>query len=493
MRCLIFIFILFSGSIHAASSRSRLSSALLSIEKGDYVNGSKQLHYLSRLAALKNKRIQIKYTLGIAFMEMKLYHMASLQFLYVVKKNNKLYRGKALQKLVYLMEYLGDDNLFYYVTNNIQIKNFPSSQRGVFYYYQGLSYFKKGKFSNSRIRFSKIRGGTKFYNKARYYTALSYAEQGKPYQAAKIFRNLSLSRKQITDTNRVAALMGWARSLYQAKKFKQAIKVYRSVPRDTKFWHDVLLESSWAYLRSAKFRSSLSNFQTLHSSFYNDYYQPESLILRSYVYLYICKYYEMEKVLDLFNAIYLPTLKKVKRQLRIGKAYSSYFNAFTSSQKSSARAALPPVVVNRLMKNTEFKNHLNYLKKLEDERAQLQALPKHWIRGRIGRNANYILRSRITSIKKQAGKLVRRVLLGIKKDLERISFSEQYLRYDMLRGKREAVKKRIARRYVDVVQIDEKVSRDYYIKNGYEYWPFKNENWLDELGNYHYLGLHNCQ
>ena len=60
----------------------------------------------------------------------------------------------------------------------------------------------------------------------------------------------------------------------------------------------------------------------------------------------------------------------------------------------------------------------------------------------------------------------------------------------MLRGKREAVKKRIARRYVDKVQIDEKFSRDYYIKNGYEYWPFKGENWLDELGNYHYIGSH---
>lgn len=481
------------GNKRAHSLRKRpLATALHNIETGDYINGSKQLYYLSRLKSYKSRRVQIKYTLGIAFTEMKLYHMASLQFLYVVKRNNRTYKTKALKKIIELMDYLEDKNIFYYITSTLSLRDFPVTERGVFYFYQGLSRFKKRQFNSSRRYFSKVQKGAKFYNKAQYYTALSYAEENKALSAAKIFRDLSLRRRGVTDSVRVAALMGWARSLYQAKKFKRAVQIYRLVPRDTKFWHDTLLESSWAYLRSAKFRSALSNFQTLHSSFYNDHYQPESLILRSYVYLYICKYYEMEKVLDLFNTIYLPTLKKVERQLRSGTRYTAYFNAVISS-KDQARNLIPPVLINHLMKNTEFAKHLNYLEKLKEEQSRVASLPGHWRQDRVGRNTSYMLRTRSASIKKQAGKLVKEVLSDVRKDLKRISLSEQYLRYDMLRGKREAVKKRIAGRYVDNMQIDEKISRSYYIKNGYEYWPFQGENWLDELGNYHYIGLHDCQ
>ena len=41
-------------------------------------------------------------------------------------------------------------------------------------------------------------------------------------------------------------------------------------------------------------------------------------------------------------------------------------------------------------------------------------------------------------------------------------------------------------------QVDEDNQRDFYIQNGYEYWPFRGEYWLDELGNYHYVGTQSC-
>ncbi len=94
-----------------------------------------------------------------------------------------------------------------------------------------------------------------------------------------------------------------------------AIEAYREVPRDTPLWHDTLFESSWAMLRSGRFRSALSNFQSLHSTYYEDFYLPESLLLRAIVYLYICKYDEMEKVLNLFNRIYRPVYKNIEKAL----------------------------------------------------------------------------------------------------------------------------------------------------------------------------------
>lgn len=494
MKFFLLIFLLSSSPSFGASSRTQLSGALKLMERGDFIKGSKELYRLSHRRALRKERVQIKYTLGIAFTKMQLYYMASLQFIYVIKSKNRHYRKKSIEKLVGLADFLGDEDFVYYILTKVKIQDFPVSQRNKLYFYFGLLEFKKQRYSHSRSYFSRVRRGTPFYNKALYKIALSHAEEGRPVKAARIFNRLAGSRSKITDRVRVAAKMGEARSFYQAEKFNQSLMAYRSIPRDSKHWHDVLLESSWAYLRSARFRSALSNFQTLHSSFYEGYYQPESLILRAYVYLYICKYYEMEKVLDFFNLTYMPVLRNIKVHLknRRGLDLAFQLSRKTNKRKTSSSLSLTSIVRERLERQSAFQSVKISLLNLRREKSKLNAMPHYWIASPVGRNANAVVDARIATMKKRTSKIARSNLLEIKAELERLAKLEQYLRYDMLRGKREFVKKKIQRKYADDIQIDEKLSRDYYIKNGYEYWPFKGENWLDELGNYHYIGLQSC-
>ena len=498
MKLLLFVLLCVYPPSFGMTPRGQLVKALNLVEKGNFIQGSKELYRLSRKKAFRNKKVQMKYTLGIAFSHMGFYHMASLQFIYVIKSRNKQYRKKAVEKLIGLADFLGDNDFMYYILDKVKVRNFPLDQRDKLYFYFGLFEFNKKNYAKSRSHFSNVRRGTPFYNKALYQTALSYAEDKHPLRAARAFNELANTRSGITDQIKVAAAMGEARSFYQAKKFNESLRVYRSIPRDTKYWHDVLLESSWAYLRSARFRSALSNFQTLHSSFYEGYYQPESLILRSYVYLYICKYYEMEKVLDLFNAVYLPTLKSVRKHLNDRRRFNMYLNTMLQSGsiqhgRQTASSDLPSIIARRIAKNSAFQSVRNSLHKLQEEQNRLRAMPYHWVSSPAGRNTNTVIKTRIATMKKRAAKLVRSILKEVSVELKRLTKLEQYLRYDMLRGKRESVKKRIQRKYSDSFQIDEKFSRDYYIKNGYEYWPFTGENWLDELGNYHYIGLQSCK
>ena len=488
------------SSFSKISPGEYLKKVIRIIEKGNYQLGSRELYRLSRGSRYKSKRIQIKYTLGIAFLEMKLYHLASIQFVYVIKRHKGHYRTKSLEKLSLILEYFQDDRLFCPLSSYIKESDYPNSVRSSLNFYFGKCAFSKKDFKKSRYHFSKINSQSRDYSKALYYIALSYAEQNKVKRSADSFRDMVSLQKGITDTNRVAALMGLARVLYQGQRFEDSIKIYRSIPRDTIYFHEALMENSWNYLRSGKFRSALSNFQTLHSVFYKDYYQPESLILRAYVYLYICKYYEMEKVLDFFNAVYLPVLKSVNQSLRWGTSYDSYVKAALSARRNkkeglvlSDGSALPEVIMNRLGKNSSFRSLIAYLDKLKDEKALLNTFPSKWRRDRVGKNVRYILNRRIASTQKAAGKEIRGILLDVRKELKRLSTSEQYLRYDMLKGKREYLKKKITKKYLDKLQIDEKISRSYYVQNGYEYWPFDGEAWLDELGNYHYLGKQNCE
>jgi hypothetical protein len=66
-----------------------------------------------------------------------------------------------------------------------------------------------------------------------------------------------------------------------------------------------------------------------------------------------------------------------------------------------------------------------------------------------------------------------------------------FLRYEMLNGQRMSMKKKVAT--VDLEKVDSNVSRDFYIQNGYRYWPTEGEYWRDEIGSYQYLGVNACE
>lgn len=488
------------SSFSKVSPRTYLRKVINIIEKGNYHLGSKELYRLSRLKAYRGKRVQILYTLGIAFLELKLYHMASLQFINIIKKHRGTYKRKSLEKLSLILRYFEDDQLFCSLNSHIKPGEYPMSVKDSLHFYFGKCAMHQKKFNLAHRHFSKVRSGFPSYSKVLYYRGLAYAEQNKVKSSLSVFRNLASTRTGITDTNRVVAMMSLARVLYQGKHFKESIRIYRTIPKDTKYFHDALMENSWNYLRSGKFRSALSNFQSLHSVFYKNYYQPESFILRAYVYLYICKYYEMEKVLDFFNGVYLPILKNVTKSLRWGNNYKSYLTAVLDSRRNKGRGfdfsdggSFPEVVLDRVEKNIKFQSLANYLEKLKQEKAVLESFPSSWKRNKVGKHARLILNKRIVATQKAAGREVRNTLLEVRRDLKKLSNFEQFLRYDMLKGKREFLKKKIARKYLDKIQIDERISRNYYVQNGYEYWPFKGEAWLDELGNYHYLGKQSCE
>ena len=69
----------------------------------------------------------------------------------------------------------------------------------------------------------------------------------------------------------------------------------------------------------------------------------------------------------------------------------------------------------------------------------------------------------------------------------------RFIRYEMITGRKDTLKKKIAGKETESQQIDEKNDRQFYIQNGYEYYPFQGEYWLDEVGNYHFLGKQSCE
>ena len=329
---------------------------------------------------------------------------------------------------------------------------------------------------------------------------LAQAELGQTDDALQSFKKLLTSRlgSRPNDTNKVSAVMAIARTYYQRKEWAKAIDVYSKVPRDHVLWHAALFEKTWAMLRSARFRSTLSNFQSLHSSYYDDAYLPETLLLRAIVYLYICQYDEMEKVLSLFNNQYGSALKSVTAFLEKTDMNDYYREIYSGIQAKSGaetkkKTEIPYNILKFIASEGDVRRTYSYLKKINEEKKlvdQDEALRK----SSVGEYANRILTNRISSTKSVIGGLTKRYLTDIKTELNDLTEQAGFIRYELLNGRKELLKRKIEGKNVKVeLAKDENQDREFYIQNGYEYYPFQGEYWLDEIGNYHYLGRQSCE
>lgn len=474
---------------------------------GQFQEASKLLFSLSRSPKNAKDAAQLKYMLGLMLMELKMYQVASFVFYDVIDEEIRRggegkYLRQSLGKLSYLSNILDSDVLLKYAVSRIQINQFPAESRDLFFYRYGELKLKEGSFDEAGKAFSKVDPDSSVYPQALYKQGLAYAEENKIGKAIAAFEEL-LNRHQnrpVTDTNRVNANLGLARLFYQNKKWENSLSYYRQIPRDTLQWHDALFEMSWAMMMSGQFRSASSNFHTLHSPYYDDQYAPESLLLRAIVYLYICRYDEMEKVLDLFDRIYKPVLANTVKMLERSEDSRIYWDEVKKTieerknpkQKKSFKR-LNDIVMSSILKQTLIRSNVHYYEMLANEDQLISKMAPAWQQSALGKFSKRIIERRRVSTQDLVGKLTRNHLLKMKSELRDFFEQNDFLKLEMLGGKKEVVAKEIAGRKIPRKQITDDASRNFFIANGFEYWPFQGEYWLDELGNYHYVGVQACE
>ncbi len=483
----------------AKSYKLEMDNAGNLIKSGQNLNAAQQLLAISKNTTVPAEKARVKYLFGLALMELNLNQTAAFQFVEVIRSGDIVWTKPAIEKLLIVTDRLGDETLLNFAIQRVDINQIPPQNRDMLYFRLAEIKHKSGFNKESIDYYNRVTPQSRYYYSALYSMGLVQAESNQLDLALQSFRKLLDSRSggKVTDTNRVSAQMAIARTLYQKQDWNKAIEAYAKIPRDHVLWHAALFEKTWAMLRAARFRSTLSNFQSLHSSYYEDFYLPETLLLRAIVYLYICQYDEMEKVLSLYEQQYNPALKKVTAFLQntnpeiyfqeINKTYQMKKNS-----ESKKQLALPYNILKHIAEEGDVRRTYNYLKKINEEKkitesgASLRA-------SSVGSYATRILNNRINSTKAIIGELVQKHLAVIKAEITDLNEQSSFIRYEMINGKKETIKKKIVGKNLATGETDSTQDRSFYIKNGYEYYPFQGEYWLDEVGNYHYLGKQSCE
>ncbi|MCC2678514.1 MAG: hypothetical protein K0R29_1090 [Pseudobdellovibrio sp.] len=500
---LVLSFVLFAGSLKAqedTSVKAQVDVAVGLIKSGKNLQAAQKLLDIINRNQVPSARPRLKYLFGLALLELNLNQTAAFQFVDVVRSSDINWTKPALEKLLIVTDKLGDETLLNFALQRIEIDQIPAANREMIYYHLAETKHKLGNQAEAITFYSRITSKSRYYYNALYNMGLAQAELGKTDEALQSFKKLLNSRlgSRPNDTNKVSAVMAIARTYYQQKQWAKAIEVYSKIPRDHPLWHSALFEKTWAMLRSARFRSTLSNFQSLHSSYYDDAYLPETLLLRAIVYLYICQYDEMEKVLSLFNTQYGGALKKINGFLEKNDMNDYYKELYTAIQlKAGAevkgKTEIPYNILKFIASEGDVRRSYAYLKKIIEEKNMLDD-DDTLRRSAVGEYSNRILTNRISSTKAVLGSMTKRYLTDIKNELNDLTEQAGFIRYELLNGRKELLKRKIEGKNVKVeLAKDESQDREFYIQNGYEYYPFQGEYWLDEIGNYHYLGRQSCE
>lgn len=478
--------------------RRQLTDALSLVRQGQYQQAAPILHGLSRRPEFESERMQIKYILGVSLMEMKLHQIAAFQFVDVIRNGRSRWVNSAIEKLTVVADALGDDTLLNYAVTKVRIDQFPANQRDIIYFRLGEIKLKNGQFAEAADLFSRVSSSSRYATPSLFNRGLALLELNKTSEALSIFGSIRNARAgaEVTDTNRVAAELAIARTYYQAQDWENSIRVYRNIPRDTDFWHDALFEQTWADLRGAKFRSTLSHLHSLHSPYYEDFWVPESLIVRSIVYLFICKFDETEKTLALFDRKYAP-LQGMMQRFMNSKDPTIYFTELENAmqvkheKRSAESLRLPLIVSNAILAKGDIKRSMEYLRNLNEEKKRLETLQTVY-RSPLGSYGTKVLGNRYKNTKITIGEKARVHMASLVNELQDLNEQTGFIRYETINGRKELLRKKIAGKDTPV-HLDETVDREFFVQNGFEYWPFDGEYWLDEIGNYHYVGQQSCE
>lgn len=466
----------------------------------NYKQAAVSFYNIARKSSDLKLRRRAKFYLGVCLYKMNLKLVASFPFVDLVRTGEAVEKQKGLDYVVAIADELGEPSLLNYSMNHIKPEELSETSKAVFYGRLGESALSKGEIPQAEQYFTQALDMRKGENGVLYNLAMTELMGKRPDQAAAHFVQLTekLSSRPLTDLQKSLAVMGQARALYQGKRWKDAAEIYRTIPKDSPLYRQSLMELSWSLFRSGQFRSALTPLQTLHTPFYENFYDPESLLLHGMILLFVCHYDEMEPIQKAFDENYYSAFSKIQEWLVSERLEADYYLEVAKTRKelaelklkgkSSTETILPFFVMRTLLEEPDIQTLVSYIEEIARERKTLE---KVYGKTNLFGYGRQILDGRKAATQKQIGGLVKSRLLAKLQEFNEFATQFEFLKYEKINGQRLHLKKKMSDAPSE--KIDDELTRDYYVQNGYQFWPFEGEYWRDEIGNYQYVGVNRCE
>ncbi len=437
------------------------------------------------------------YFANVAY-KAKLYQTSTFPLVQVIREStDKEEKQRALNLLFSSASFLEDSSMLSFALKKFEISELSKQGRESLLLKLADFAADSGEYSRAIDLLNAVLKSKPNSEEALNSLGIVFLKKGEPKSAIPLFEKLWNIEKLKKSNRKTHPLMNLARAHYQNHSWELATELYRQVKKSDPLYFDSLIELSWSLFRSGKFRSAISPLESLETPYYQNFYNPEALLLHGIILLFSCRYSDSMTIIEFFEKTYPDALTKLIHWIEakhgqediaqeIAKTRSSIQNLKTTG-KLNSDTVLPFFINRTLIGNPAAARELRYQARLASERHALNKMPASEFKS----YAKKIIETRYQGSKNRLTIVFENELQKVTLQLQDFSNQMDFLKYETLNGLRLEAKESVG----SGVQTNTPSARnrEYYIQNGYKYWPVQNEYWRDEIGSYQFVGENYCE
>jgi tetratricopeptide (TPR) repeat protein len=323
----------------------------------------------------------------------------------------------------------------------------------------GRSIYEKD-FANAA---SLLKSLPRFDDEKKYLQGVLLAAQGQYEPAAEQFRQLIDRRQDISRNLSSLAFLGAARVFHEVGDDSQALYHYTQIRQLDPLFFQSVFEKAWAFYLSGDMNGALGATLSFMSPYFENSFYPEAFIVRAAAFYQLCYFDRASETIAGFKKMFEPLRNQIS-QLLSRSPDTWLFDE--KSLKSIDRRILGGLTAERV-----FRGHLRAYLGLKREVAILS--------GTDGATA----RQSLQYVRAQLAEQTKKILIRMEAELRDQLAQADIIQIEILQTGAnvlmgQEMKQNIAVKTIDLNSID--------FDEMLQFWPFKKEYWLDELGSYYY-------
>lgn len=366
--------------------------------------------------------------------------------------------------------------------------------RGPAMYWVGAWHYKNGDYAAATAYLSLVPKDTENYAEARMLEGIALTRQKKPQESIAPLQaaQKAASRTDPNDNIYELATINLARAYYALGNYERAIELFEKTPRSSPHWYETLYEASWAYFRLGRLSGALSHLQTVDSPFFTDHYHPDATLLRILIFYYLCKYKDGQVMLNEFTDRHGKIEKEINTAIeKAGRTPEELYETLYAWRAGKGKVDVElPIPIKQLFTTDESVSRLgDYLAGIDAEIAAVGRLKTGWEKSELKKELEAQLAQRKAEAVTAKGKEVMAKLRGMQYVLmEHLGNAELY-KVEMITAEKNLYDAAYQGRLMEKIA---KRKPDPAVADGYRYWPFQGEYWIDELGWYEVNTINEC-
>jgi tetratricopeptide (TPR) repeat protein len=515
------------GAMIAANSASaqNIDKAITAFKKQDYEEAAAQFYAVLRFSEKGDEGdiAEAQYGLAKSFEKLGL-PLAALKYYEDIVKvgNDHPHFDKAVEGLVDVGEQLDDDLKTPQILDSIYTtENAPALQKmnpeilQRVHYVLGRFAFNRNNYKDAKEFLGTVKPGNPSYPHAQYMLGLvrlgvgrgdnyapKYDQAIESFEKARDAIPKDASDQKLQDLRDLASL-GLARTYYEqayqldegdpkrTDGLKKAMAEFNAVPRFSNNWSQALFGRAWAHTVNNEYGRALGALHSLRAPYFEDEFYPEAKILQAIIYYYNCQWDRVNAIIDDTKGTYEPMTKQLTDLSQKNFSLDEWYPMLQKSRKQTTDSKggdmLPRAVAESISKDPKFAKMEKFLAELDRE-ARVFEKNDTFAKSDMGRDMKEFANDTRDAYLNVVGKYLKTKIADTAGELNDITTRASLVALETKTAEADWLEQ--GKNINNANR--QRQPRPFIPDDTFQFWWFRNEYWIDELGYYEFTIKTEC-